>query len=88
LFGHSGSNREGNCSLNREGNCSLSTLTARPLLSYVQAGKKERKKETARPLLSYVQAGKKERKKERKTFLVDLLGGIYSENKHISPKLL
>jgi FMN-dependent NADH-azoreductase len=52
-----------------EGNCSLSTLTARPLFSYVQAGKKERKK-------------------ERKTFLVDLLGGIYSENKHISPKLL
>jgi FMN-dependent NADH-azoreductase len=52
-----------------EGNCSLSTLTSRPLFSYVQAGKKERKK-------------------ERKTFLVDFRGGIYSENKHISPKLL
>jgi len=36
----------------------------------------------------FICAGGKERKKERKTFLVDLLGGIYSENKHISPKLL
>jgi hypothetical protein len=40
---------------------------------------------TSWPLFSRITKGK-ERKKERNLFLVDFFGGIYSENKHISPK--